>query len=171
MIQSLLQITPYALVEYNYDITDLGTDDISFILIDSSYTNSRQILNETKGNNPTSNILDRSSVKLSDSRTWAYLDQDRPTPYNILDASNLISNNLSALTNTNWPVKYETVKLHLLSGYNLEDLDGLILSIEYPEVSGKSNVIAQITYLKGDEYVKLNSRPIIINGITYDRYI
>ena len=68
MIQSLLQITPYALVEYNYDITDLGTDDISFILIDSSYTNSRQILNETKGNNPTSNILDRSSVKLSDSR-------------------------------------------------------------------------------------------------------
>ena len=48
MIQSLLQITPYALVEYNYDITDLGTDDISFILIDSSYTNSRQILNETK---------------------------------------------------------------------------------------------------------------------------
>ena len=58
-----------------------------------------------------------------------------------------------------------------MSGYNLEDLDGLILSIEYPEVSGKSNVIAQITYLKGDEYVKLNSRPIIINGITYDRYI
>jgi hypothetical protein len=171
MSKSLLQLTPYALVELDYSTTTIGTEDISFILFDSSYTNSRQILNETKANNPTSNILDRSAARLTNSRTWGYLDQDRAIPYDIYDSSNLPKKLLSEETATNWPVSYETIRLHLLSGYNLEDLDGLLLSIEYPEVSGKVCTMAQIAYLKGDEYIKFNARPIVISGRTYDRYI
>ncbi len=171
MSKSLLQLTPYALVEFDYSVTSIGTEDISFILFDSSYTNERQILNATVSNNLTSNILDRSAVRLTDTRSWAHLDQDRPIPYDVYDSFNLSKKLLSNETPTNWPVSYETVKLHLLSGYNLEDLDGLLLSIEYPEVSGKNCTIAQIAYLKGDEYVKFNPRPIVISGRSYDRYI
>lgn len=137
MAKSLLQISNFALVEFDYDVTTISTSTQSFLLIDSSYTNERQILNVTKGNNPTSNILDRSASRLTDTRTWAYLDQDRATPYNIYDSNNLSQQLLGNLTSTQWPVEYETVKLHILSGYNIEDLDGLLLSIEYPEVSGK----------------------------------
>ena len=171
MIKSLLQLTPYALVEFDYSTTTIGTEDISFILFDSSYTNSRQILNETKGNNPTFNILDRSAVRLTNTRTWAYLDQDRAIPYDFFDSSNLPKTLLSEETSTNWPVQYETVRLNLLSGYNLEELDGLLLSITYPEVSGKDCTVAQVAYLKGDEFIKFNPRPIVISGRTYDRYI
>ena len=171
MAKSLLQITPYALVELDYDTTQISTNTQSFLIFDSSYTNERQILNVTKGNNPTSNILDRSAVRLTDTRSWAHLDQDRAIPYNIYDAANLSEELLGDLTSTQWPVEYETVRLHLLSGYNLEDLDGLLLSIEYPEISGKNCTVAQIAYLKGDEYIKFNARPIIISGRSYDRYI
>jgi hypothetical protein len=171
MAKSLLQLTPYALVELDYETTQISTNTQSFLFFNSSYTNERQILNVTKGNNPTSNILDRSAVRLTDTRTWAHLDQDRAIPYNIYDANNLSQELLTDLTSTQWPVEYETVRLHLLSGYNLEDLDGLLLSIEYPEVSGKNCTIAQIAYLKGDEYIKFNARPIIIAGRSYDRYI
>jgi len=171
MAKSLLQISNYALVELDYDVTTISTNTQSFLLIDSSYTNERQILNVTKGNNPTSNILDRSAVRLTDIRSWAHLDQDRAIPYNVYDASNLSQELLGNLTSTQWPVEYETLKLHLLSGYNLEDLDGLLLSVEYPEVSGKKCTIAQIAYLKGDEYIKFNARPIVIAGRSYDRYI
>jgi len=89
MAKSLLQISNYALVELDYDVTTISTNTQSFLLIDSSYTNERQILNVTKGNNPTSNILDRSAVRLTDIRSWAHLDQDRAIPYNVYDASNL----------------------------------------------------------------------------------
>ena len=171
MAKSLLQISNYALVELDYETTLISTSSQSFLLIDSSYTNERQILNVTKGNNPTSNILDRSAVRLTDTRTWAHLDQDRAIPYNVLDANNLNQQVLSDLTSTQWPVEYETLKLHLLSGYNLEDLDGLLLSVEYPEVSGKNSTIAQVAYLRGDEYIKFNPRPIVIAGRSYDRYI
>lgn len=171
MAKSLLQISNFALVEFDYEITTISTNTQSFLLIDSSYTNGRQILNVTKGNNPTSNILDRSAVRLTDTRTWAHLDQDRPVPYNILDSNNLSQELLSDLTSTQWPVEYETIRLHILSGYNLEDLDGLLLSIEYPEVSGKNCTIAQIAYLRNDEYIKFNARPIVIAGRSYDRYI
>lgn len=171
MAKSLLQLTPYALVELDYETTQISTNTQSFLFFNSSYTNERQILNVTKGNNPTSNILDRSAVRLTDTRTWAHLDQDRAIPYNVYDANNLSQELLTDLTSTQWPVEYETVRLHLLSGYNLEDLDGLLLSIEYPEVSGKNCTIAQIAYLKGDEYIKFNARPIVIAGRSYDRYI
>ena len=171
MAKSLLQISNFALVEFDYDVTTISTSTQSFLLIDSSYTNERQILNVTKGNNPTSNILDRSASRLTDTRTWAYLDQDRATPYNIYDSNNLSQQLLGNLTSTQWPVEYETVKLHILSGYNIEDLDGLLLSIEYPEVSGKNCTIAQIAYLRNDEYIKFNARPIVIAGRSYDRYI
>ena len=171
MAKSLLQITPYALVELDYDTTQISTNTQSFLFFNSSYTNERQILNVTKGNNPTSNILDRSAVRLTDTRSWAHLDQDRAIPYNIYDAANLSQELLGDLTSTQWPVEYETVRLHLLSGYNLEDLDGLLLSIEYPEVSGKNCTVAQIAYLKGDEFIKFNARPIVISGRSYDRYI
>jgi hypothetical protein len=171
MAKSLLQLTPYALVELDYDTTEISTNTQSFLFINSSYTNERQVLNITKGNNPTSNILDRSAVRLTDTRSWAHLDQDRAIPYNVYDSSNLPEQLLSDLTSTQWPVQYETVRLHLLSGYNLEDLDGLLLSIEYPEVSGKNCTVAQIAYLKGDEYIKFNARPIVISGRSYDRYI
>ena len=171
MAKSLLQISNYALVELDYETTLISTSSQSFLLIDSSYTNERQILNVTKGNNPTSNILDRSAVRLTDTRTWAHLDQDRAIPYNVLDTNNLNQQVLSDLTSTQWPVEYETLKLHLLSGYNLEDLDGLLLSVEYPEVSGKNSTIAQVAYLRGDEYIKFNPRPIVIAGRSYDRYI
>ena len=171
MAKSLLQITPYALVELDYDTTVISTNTQSFLFFNSSYTNERQLLNVTKGNNPTSNILDRSAVRLTDSRTWAHLDQDRAIPYNSYDSANLSQSLLSDYTSTQWPVEYETLKLHLLSGYNLEDLDGLLLSVEYPEVSGKNCTVAQIAYLKGDEFIKFNARPIVISGRSYDRYI
>ena len=171
MAKSLLQITPYALVELDYDTTVISTNTQSFLFFNSSYTNERQLLNVTKGNNPTSNILDRSAVRLTDSRTWAHLDQDRAIPYNSYDSANLSQSLLSDYTSTQWPVEYETLKLHLLSGYNIEDLDGLLLSVEYPEVSGKNCTVAQIAYLKGDEFIKFNARPIVISGRSYDRYI
>ena len=171
MAKSLLQISNYALVEFDYETTTTSTNTQSFLLIDSSYTNTRQILNVTKGNNPTSNILDRSAIRLTDTRTWAHLDQDRAVPYNVLDSNNLSQELLSDLTSTQWPVEYETIRLHILSGYNLEDLDGLLLSIEYPEISGKNCTIAQIAYLRNDEYIKFNARPIVIAGRSYDRYI
>lgn len=171
MSKTLLQIKPYALIEYDYDVVSISTTSTSFIIIDSAYTNERQVLNTTGGNNPTFNILDRTATRLNNSNTFAHLDQDRAVPYDVLDSSNLVKSYLSNLTNTQWPVNYQTIKLHLLSGYNLEDLDGLLLTVKFPENSGKNTTVGQLAYLKGDDFIKFNARPIVISGRSYDRYI
>jgi len=128
-----------------------------------------QLLNGSASLNITQNVLDTSAANLGGYK-WAFLDKDVPVPYINTD-SNLIFNDLSNLLPSLY-VTYDRVRVHIVSGYRLDDLSGLIIQV-YGRESTTSNiaVLANNVFLNSDDRDILNPKPIMLGDRMYDRYI
>ena len=73
---------------------------------------------------------------------------------------------------SNIGVYYDSVKFHIISGYNFDNLDGVILQAKYQERTGKKATLMQILLQKSDVTLPvLNPNPIYLGGALYDRYV
>lgn len=178
--QRFVQISPYLLVEYLYAtapnpeqyFVNAGVPAVGFEKIVNGYFNgSTQILNKLQDDLTTRNTRDRSVVQTGRSR-FVTLDVDRLTQYLDYDANLTNTANLAISFPYNIGVYYDTIKYHFVSGYNFDDLDGVILQVQFTEKNGKKTTISQILFEKGDITTPiLNPDPIYLNGAIYDRYI
>jgi len=112
----------------------------------------------------------KNAVKIGKSY-WAYLNNNVPTPY-INKDNNIIYTNLSSVL-TNLDVKYDIVRLHIVSGYRLEQLEGLIINI-YLKCNSSNNdilTLANRVYLKTKLDEIINAKPMLIGEKIFDRYI
>ena len=66
---------------------------------------------------------------------------------------------------------YDTIKLHLIQGFNFEDNEGFILSIKVKTKSGATIVLANLSYNKEDQFEILNPSPFFFGGKIYDSYV
>lgn len=73
---------------------------------------------------------------------------------------------------------YDTVRVHLLTGYNFADLAGFIMTFSAHAVQGPDVVLRNFTFNKGAGLVSagtgcvtFNPRPVYLSGKFYDRYI
>jgi len=70
-------------------------------------------------------------------------------------------------------VKYDIIKIHILSGYNLEGVDGFILDVSFLESSKKKTKVSTAAYLRNNTFQKptFNPNPIMMGERMYDKYL
>lgn len=168
----LLKITDYALIEIIYSDDSANSSKYGFKIVDNSIEQYRSFFNSDASSSKTGNVLDRSSVQLG-SRQWVRTEQDIPIRYLPTD-SRFTVNDLSEVIEAGqqWEVSYDTIRVHILSGYTFTSSSGFVLEVLYPEKNKlKSARAASLTYVNGDDYIIFNTRPLVINGVNYDKYI
>lgn len=167
-----VQLSPYLLLEYTYGDSSSTylSNQVKISRIKNNYLGGQtQFLNGSNAQNITQNVLDTSAANLGGYK-WAFLDKDVPVPY-ISSDSNLIFADLS-LTLPSLFVMYDRVRIHIVSGYRLEDLEGLIFQVYAKEaMTSLESVLANNVYLNSDDRDILNPKPILLGDRMYDRYV
>lgn len=178
--QRFVKITDYLLLEYNY--TTAPTPEIYYVntgfpavgfekIVNGYFDNTVQILNNPASESTTKNVRDLSVVQVDKNR-FVTLDKDFLVPYLDTDPKLTPVSNLPVVFPSNIGVYYDSVKFHIISGYNFDNLDGVILQAKYQERTGKKATLMQVLLQKSDvELPVLNPNPIYLVGALYDKYI
>ena len=169
---SYTQLAPYLLLEYIYGDSNsafLATQYKPARLINDYDKSQRTFLNTNASRNITGNVLDFSAVNLG-GVDWVILDKDVPVPY-ISQDDNLHYEDLSTLLGS-LEITYDTVRFHIQSGYNLDNIEGLLFQIYAREAqSGLISYLTSNVILKGTDRFVFNPNPIFVTDRIYDRYI
>ena len=178
--QRFVKLTDYLLLEYNY--TSSPTPEQYFVntgfpavgfekIVNGYFDNSVQILNKPVDEAITHNVRDLSVVQTEKNR-FVTLDTDYLVPYLNFDPKLTSIVDLPVVFPSNIGVYYDTVKFHIVSGYNFDNLDGIILQIKFQERTGKKATILQLLVTKSDVSLpSLNPNPIYLGGALYDHYV
>lgn len=165
------------LMEWVY--TDIGTPEIiddttaPIYLLKNSDTNQQYLYNADGSENQTGNTRDRSAVLISKSESkWAGLNIDLPLSYNNYNANltndaGLLTPLIPAVSN----IAYDTVRIHIVSGYNFQNLEGFIFEIKYRKKTLDFVSVASLAYLKSDNYATINPKPFLMGERLYSTYI
>jgi hypothetical protein len=101
----------------------------------------------------------------------ALLDINKLVFYNDYDPSLTPSASLPiAFTNPQAPV-YDTIKLHLVQGFNFEDNKALILSVKARRKDGSTFILCNLVYNKQDVWETLNPSSFFFGGRIYNSYL
>jgi hypothetical protein len=167
----LVKINDYALIEITYEDKTLNTNDVGFTLVNNTIQEYLQVLNDNRSELSTGNVLDRSSVQIGTNQ-WVRTEQDVPIPYLSTDPRFEVTSLKDEAPFLQWNVTYDRVRVHILSGYTFTAASGFVLDVSYPEKnSTKSTRVSLETYVNGDDYIVFNTRPLVINGVNYDKYV
>ena len=178
--QRFVKLTNYMLLEYNYTTAptpeqyyvNTGSPAVGFEKIVNGYfNNSVQILNKPVDQSVTNNVRDLSVVQTENNR-FVTLDTDYLTPYLNFDPKLTPVIDLPVVFPSNIGVYYDTIKFHIVSGYNFDNIDGVILQIKFQERTGKKAIVLQLLVTKSDVSLPyLNPNPIYLGGALYDHYV
>jgi hypothetical protein len=155
----------------------LSTTSVPLWLMQNQHTGVPQIFNADSEEfiqsgipEGTGNVRNRTFAKIKEYE-GALLDIDKLLIYNDYDP---LLTNTSLLpisfTNPQAPV-YDTIRLHLVQGFNFENNDGLILSVDIKRKDGKLINLLNWVYNKADTWETLNPSPFFFGGRVYDSYI
>jgi hypothetical protein len=178
--QRFVKLTEYLLLEYNYTtaptpeqyFVNTGNPSVGFEKIINGYFNNEvQILNNPSSQSTTNNVREISLVQTGKNK-FVTLDNDYLVPYLDFDTKLTPISNLQVVFPSNIGVYYDTLKFHIVAGYNFDNLDGIILQVKFKERTGKTATILQILVERGDiDLSILNPNPIYLGGALYDHYI
>jgi hypothetical protein len=156
--------TGFPSVGYNKLINGIFTDS------NGQPSNDAQIFNRDQDANVTQNTSNNSVVRINGSN-FITLNPNLIVPYNDFSPELTDTANLPIVFPSNLNVVYDSVRYHILAGYNLDNIDGLILSIGYPDVDGSFVTFSQIKLSKGSsQSYTLNPSPLTIGSNIYDKY-
>ena len=160
-----VQLNDFILLEYMYtNPTDPEIQSYNFFRIENGHVNDTiQILNVDNATAVTGNVQERSVVQTTGGE-YTDLDKDQIPTFLSYDSSLTVS----TITATN--LKYDKVRFHLVSGYNFEDIDGIIVKITAPERSGNDLTLSALAFLKDGDFFEFNAKPIWLGDRLYDRY-
>lgn len=169
---SYTQLSPYLLLQYIYGDSNsmyLGTQ-YKPARLRNDYDNSQYTyLNTNASRNNTGNVLDYTAANMGGSN-WVILDKDVPVPY-ISQDDKFQYEDLS-LTLGSLDITYDTVRFHIQSGYNLDNIEGLVFQVYVREAqTGLMSYLTSNVILKGTDRIVFNTDPIFITDRIYDRYI
>ena len=178
--QRFVRLSSYLLLEYEYTTVpapeeyyvNTGNPSVGFEKIVNGYfDNAVQILNRTQDQLITNNVRDLSVVQVDKNR-FVTLDNDHLVNYLDTDPKLTSVANLPVVFPSNIGVYYDTIKFHIASGYNFDNLDGIILQVKYQERTGKKATILNLFVSKSSlDINQLNPNPIYLGGVLYDHYV
>jgi hypothetical protein len=174
-----VQLTPYLLMEYMYAdqpqpeeyFVNSGPTTVGYDkLINGYMDNAVQIFNPEADYGVTHNTTDNSAVQIG-TNSFVTLDSNLIIPFNDYSDKLTNTNDLPIVFPSNLLVVYDTVRYHIRAGYNLGNIDGLILQIQLQDQNLNYVTLSQIILKKGtaQEY-NLNPNPITIGSNIYDKY-
>jgi hypothetical protein len=167
----LVKINDYALLEITYEHTTINTESSGFTIINNTIQQYTEVLNDNRSAKATGNVLDRSSVQLG-ANQWVRTEQDVPIPYLNTDQRFEVTSLSQEIPTQQWNVTYDRIRVHILSGYTFTSSSGFVLDVSYPEANKvKNSHVGMQTYVNGDDYIVFNTRPMVINGVNYDKYV
>lgn len=182
-----VQLTSYLVMEYMYADqpnpetynVNSGSTTVSYdklingIMVgtDNQPTNEVQIFNQNPQNyNTTHNTALNNVVKVSEN-SFIPLDPNYVVPYNDFNSKLTSTSDLPVTFSSNFAITYDTVRYHILAGYNLGNIDGLVLGIDFLDIDGSYVTFSQIFLDNGfsSQYI-LNPSPLTIGINSYDKY-
>ena len=182
-----VQLSSSVLMEYVYadqeQINEIGnpyrisTSNAPIWKMNNQYSKQPQILNadsaeQIKDGLPlgTGNVRNRSFGAILPYKA-ALLDTNRLVFYNDYDSKLTTTPNLPINFTTPQAPVYDTIKLHLVQGFNFEDNVGLILSVKVKTKSGGTIVLANLSFNKEDQFAVINPSPFFFAEKVYDSYV
>jgi hypothetical protein len=156
---------------YHYGNSDkiVFTDDVKLEIVDNSYIPGVLVINNRDSALITNNTRDTTATMVDDGR-YVSLDEDG-RDYTATD------NNVKVLQFTpaggNIAITYETIRIHLLSGYNMQDVEGFIANIHITGIDGKTPLyLASHLVLKQDmDNFYFSPSPLRLSDRIFDKYI
>ena len=170
-ISKYVQLTDFLLLEYEFN-KDGATTPLTtpYVVKDSSFASSPAYFFE--GNAAigiTNNILPLNSIPTNSERTTWFFDPLTPqtTYWPYWEVS-------TAISTTSYQV--DTIKVHIVSGYNFEDVGGFLLQVRAETSTGYLADLADFTYAKqtetfGGNVVKFSANTLFLGNRYYDKYI
>jgi len=167
MQSRFINLTPYCIVEYMFE--PLNSNNFlseDFTLLVNEHSDSYQIFNPDSAINTTRNIRDLTAVSIGNGK-FAYLDSEKIPNYLAYD------DKISESPINGFNVIYDKVRFHFVSGFQLDPLAGIILSIRNQMNDGRNHVFASIIVSNDtiDNIITFNPKPLFIGNATYDRFI
>lgn len=181
-----VQLTPYLVMEYMYAdqpnpetyFVSTGNPTVSYDKLingiikgpGGTASNDVQNFNQSQNYNVTKNTSLNSVVKVSDN-SYITLDPNYIIPFNDFSPDLTSSANLPVIFSSNFSITYDSVRYHILAGYNLGNIDGIILGVDFLDVDGSYVTFSQIFIDSGfaSQYT-LNPSPLMIGINSYDKY-
>ncbi|MFW6377194.1 MAG: hypothetical protein ACOCZ5_00975 [bacterium] len=167
-ISKYVSLTDFLLLEYEFN-----KDDETINLSDESIT--PKVANTSAGHvqyfneggiGVTNNTLKLNSVATNRKKSDWYINPDNPSSsYEYFDSSTSISN-------VNYP--HDTIKLHIISGYNFDDIGGFLLQVNAKDTSGNLVTLSNFTWLNqvlGSDVLKFSSNSLHIGERFFDKYV
>ena len=165
----LYRLSNELLLEYNYTNEVKTLVESPIYILNNSNNNSNYFLNDDTQELITKNVRDQSAVIISTGE-YAFLNVDLPIPYNDFDSTLTNTNNLSQ-TITNGSLTYDTIKIHILSGYNFEFSEGFILEAKFIDPFNKQHYLLSFVFDKSSSIFDINPVPVRAEERVYNRFI
>jgi len=166
-ISKYVQLSDFLLLEYEFNrdevMTSLYDSGIDPIVAVTEF-GTKQYFNKPI-DALTNNSLKLQSIPTDEQRANWYINPDNTTSYyNFFDSS----------TNTKQDeYRHDTVKVHIVSGYNFDDIGGFLLQIRAEASTGELVDISNFTWIKqvlGNTVLKFSSEPLYLGNRFYDKY-
>jgi len=170
MASIFFRINEYFLAEYMYKSNDISfdTSTYGFQRVTNEYDNADIIINKENAKLKTKNTKDKTAVDLL-SNKFILLDEDNAYPYELFD-DNVSVNDITFPINLN--IKYDVLRIHMISGYNFPNISGFISTIYWRMKNNNKIKILENAYINIDnELIYFNPKPIFISGIVFDKYV
>ncbi len=156
------------LLEYMYNSVSIPFSENTLELLYNSNSNEYYIYSKKTDTTQNQNILDNMCVvtNLKDD-VYTYLNQDIVTPYN--DFSDELTT--TDLNFNNLTVKYDTIRLHIQSGFDFSSYSGFMLNAFVSNAQGNRINLTSFLFNKWDDYYKTHDDAFVVGEIMYSNYI
>jgi len=169
-ISKYITLNDYCLLEYefNKDNTKINYFGLSPRVVTTDL-GTKEYFNGDAALGITNNILPLTAIPTNSQRSTWYLDSSsyNTTYYAVFDNINQITIN---------SYEHDIIKLHLVSGYNFDDVGGYLLQIRAQDNSLNYVDLANFCYAKqpqtlGSNVIKFSSNTLFLGNRYYDKYI
>lgn len=172
-ISKFVSLNDFMLLEYefNRDGSSILTSEIN-PTVSTTRFGTKQYYDSPDALGITNNTLLFSSTPITEKRDRWYTNNSTQNFESLFDSSISISNP---------SYEYDTVRLHIISGYNFDDLAGFLVQVRALDVSSNLVDLSNFTYRKQiydegvtavpSDVLKFNSNAIFLGNKFYDKYL
>jgi len=170
-----IQLNKNILLEYVYtdqsNPEEISVSDNPIEILTNEHNTTNYMFNSDSMLIDSGNLRDRSAVPIDEAGTYAFLNKDLPLNYNDYDDNLTATENLKInFDNASQTVIYDTVKIHLQTGFSFEK-EGYLFEIYFDQRGSSRSYVLALVLKKGDSYAQMNPNPFTIANKLYTNYI
>jgi len=169
-ISKFISLSEFCLLEYEFN-RDGSTTLLSTPIV-GIRNNGKQFFEDKNSIGVTNNSIEFNSLPISDKRDTWYTTNTNESFKNQFDSSIAI---------TDLSYQLDKIKLHIISGYNFDDIAGFLIQVRAQDVSLNMVDLSNFTYRKQtydssivsnpSDVIKFNPNSIYLANKFYDKYI